>query len=90
MDRKFAINEEHISNERKKMSNLLDDLDHACLDLNDRDSDGLSSASVDETLERVQRVQLAEVVGQTGGGRLADHLKLKCVKYFKPEVRKTI
>ena len=79
-----------VTKERKKMSNLLDDLDHSCLDLNDWDSDGLSSASVDETLERVQRVQLAEVVGQTGGGRLADHLKLKRVKYFKPEVRKTI
>jgi hypothetical protein len=83
-------NTQVVAKERKKKSNLLDDLDHACLDLNDRDSDGLSSASVDETLERVQRVQLAEVVGQTCGCRLADHLKLNCVKYFKSEVRKTI
>jgi hypothetical protein len=72
------------------MSNLLDNLDHACLDLNDRDRDGLSSAAVDETLERVQRVQLAEVVGQTGGCRLADQLKLNCVKYFKSVIRKTV
>ena len=54
---------------------LLDNLDHSRLNLNDGDGDGLTSASVNQTLERLQRIKLAKIVGKTCGCRLANDLE---------------
>ena len=56
-------------------SSLLDNLEHSGLDENEGDGERVSAAAVDQALERLLRIELAEVVGQAGGCRLADHLK---------------
>ena len=40
----------------------------------------MASAAVDEALERLERIELAEVIGQASGCRLADHLKQGSIK----------
>ena len=61
--------------EKFRKSSLLDNLEHSGLDENEGDGERVSAAAVDQALERLLRIELAEVVGQAGGCRLADHLK---------------
>ncbi len=49
---------------------LLDNLNHSRLDLNDGYRDRLTSATVNQTLERLQRIKLVKVVGKTCSCRL--------------------
>ncbi len=50
-------------------------MDHSRLDLYDGDGDGLTTTTINQTLERLQRIKLSKVVGKTCGCRLADNLE---------------